>query len=284
MSADGERGEKRPKKSDTLQIRIPHATKEEFLDACESDGESASEVLRRSILDYLMRHKRPAGKPRQDLVLVLPAFLRRRRIAIGATIAAAIGVMAVMPSAASPDLRAVFNRLDANRDGQLTPDEYFTTDGDMPWTITADAVVYRFDTEQSIFLDYYDLDGNGQDKGIEIHNAPPPPNPGPLSPGLDTNGDGQVQFSEYEAQQLREMKSRFAKLDRDGNGMLNADELTLRPMDFSGVRSAVTVTADGRVTMGLPSPPKPGEKSPVAKADANKDGIVTLDEFLASRR
>ena len=50
------------KKSDTLQIRIPHATKKEFLEACQEDRVSASEVLRRSILDYLSLRKRPSSQ------------------------------------------------------------------------------------------------------------------------------------------------------------------------------------------------------------------------------
>src|SRR5689334_10604660 len=97
MSADGEgpNGRKPAKKSDTLQIRIPHATKEEFLEACESDGQNASEVLRRSILDYLTRRKRPAGKPRQDIALPFPAFLRRHRILVGSAIAAGATAFAV---------------------------------------------------------------------------------------------------------------------------------------------------------------------------------------------
>jgi Ca2+-binding EF-hand superfamily protein len=188
-----------------------------------------------------------------------------------------------MPSAADPDFRAAFNRMDTNHDGKLTPDEYFESSGDLPWSITADAVVYRYDTEESVFLDYDKPDAGGTDKGIEINSAAAPANAQPLSLTLDTNGDGQVQFSEYEAQQLRDLKARFAAIDRDSDGLLSPEELTLKPMDFSGVRSAVTVSADGRITMGLPAPPQPGERSRVASADVNGDGIVTLEEFLAAR-
>jgi hypothetical protein len=107
-----------PKKSESLEIRIPYDAKQAFMARCQQQGRSASEALRA----YIEREIAPARPP----------TLRRGRLAIGALIAAAVGAVA-LPSLAhqtnagpAADLlrRAAFARLDANQDGVLTLNEY----------------------------------------------------------------------------------------------------------------------------------------------------------------
>jgi hypothetical protein len=103
-----------PKKSESLEIRIPHDAKQAFMARCQREGRSASEALRAYI-------DREIAAPRRAV--------RRGRLAIGALIAAAVGAAALPSLARQPAAdellrRAAFTQLDANHDGVLTLDEY----------------------------------------------------------------------------------------------------------------------------------------------------------------
>lgn len=104
-----------PKKSESLEIRIPYHAKMAFMERCRQDGRSASEALR-TFIEQQIEAPPPRG--------------RRWRLVIGAAIAAALGAVA-LPSLARPadpahDLlrRVAFAHLDANRDGVVSIDEY----------------------------------------------------------------------------------------------------------------------------------------------------------------
>lgn len=104
---------KSPKKSESLEIRIPHPTKQAFMARCQAEGRSASEVLR----DLIDRRLEPA--PRRSR--------RRWRLAAGALVVAGMAAAAA-PTLARPSLQAEFQRLDANRDQVVTLDELSRAD------------------------------------------------------------------------------------------------------------------------------------------------------------
>jgi hypothetical protein len=100
------------KKSETLEIRLPHETKVAFMARCRDDGRTASEALRRFI----------------EGELTTP---RRSRTALWQALAAAaaglaIGAVAAPSLAQTPhaDPRATFDRLDRNHDGVVSFDEF----------------------------------------------------------------------------------------------------------------------------------------------------------------
>lgn len=101
----------RLKKSDSLEIRLPHPTKQAFMARCQAQGRSASEALR--------------GFIEQDLAAPAPARGGRRawRLAAGALAAAAVGA-AALPSLARPSLAAEFERLDADGDRAVSAAEF----------------------------------------------------------------------------------------------------------------------------------------------------------------
>jgi hypothetical protein len=98
-----------PKKSETLEIRLPFAAKQAFMDRCRRRGRSASDVLRAFIDQELAQ---PRRRPARSL----------RWAAVGV---AALGLGAIAaPSLARPSLPAQFARLDADHDGRLSLAEF----------------------------------------------------------------------------------------------------------------------------------------------------------------
>jgi hypothetical protein len=117
------------KKSETLEVRLPHETKQAFLTACREDGTTASEVVRESIQDYLDERERPATQSgdtpeKRTLIAMIPQPIRKKRWLAAGAGAAGLALWAALPSAAGPDFRAMFDRLDKNHDGQITAEEF----------------------------------------------------------------------------------------------------------------------------------------------------------------
>lgn len=76
---------------------------------------------------------------------------------------------------------------------------------------------------------------------------------------------------------------RFVMADRDGNGFLNADEVS----DFyvGGVFDARDTNKDGKITKAEWNPEmEAAESREFARHDANGDGVVTRDEAMAWAR
>lgn len=113
---------RRLKKSETLEIRLPHPTKLAFMARCREDGHSASETLRAFIDGHL--EGRLGGRDAPS-----PAGRRARRLIAGTVFAAAIGAIA-LPSLARPSLRADFDRLDLNADHAISVTEFSRLDTD----------------------------------------------------------------------------------------------------------------------------------------------------------
>lgn len=100
-----------PKKSEFLEVRIPHPTKTAFMERCRRDGRSASEAVRAFIEAELAASARPRRRFR-------PAHLIAGALALAAAGAAAA------PSLADSFRAAEFRALDADRDGVLSLPEY----------------------------------------------------------------------------------------------------------------------------------------------------------------
>jgi hypothetical protein len=98
------------KKTESLEIRLPHATKQAFMARCRSEGRSASEAMR-AFIEASVADPAPARSKAPVRLLAAGAALL------------AFGAMAA-PSLAHPGLPAQFARLDANHDGLLSPEEF----------------------------------------------------------------------------------------------------------------------------------------------------------------
>ncbi|SFK27519.1 EF-hand domain-containing protein [Caulobacter sp. UNC279MFTsu5.1] len=104
---------KPPKKSDMLEVRLPHATKVAFMARCRETRRTASEAVRVFIEQELDGR---TGKPRRPNLVW--------RVLAAALAGLAVGAVAA-PSLARPiRAQAAFDRLDANHDGVLSVEEF----------------------------------------------------------------------------------------------------------------------------------------------------------------
>lgn len=103
-----------PKKSETLEIRLPHASKVAFMEQCRRNGVTASEVLRNLIEKSGGTACKSAGRGLSRWMQVLAAA--GTGLLIGSVAAPAI-------AQALPE-RASFTHLDLNHDGVLTRSEF----------------------------------------------------------------------------------------------------------------------------------------------------------------
>ena len=104
-----------PKKSETLEVRLPYATKTAFMARCRDDGRTASEAVRafvdREVETGAERSRRFRLRGWQALVAALAG------LAVGAVAAPSLADPASMS-------RAVFDRMDRNHDGVLSFAEF----------------------------------------------------------------------------------------------------------------------------------------------------------------
>ncbi|TCS16093.1 EF-hand domain-containing protein [Caulobacter sp. BK020] len=101
---------KPPKKSDTLEVRLPHETKVAFMARCRATRRTASEAVRVFIDQEL------EGRPSLSNLVW--------RVLAAALAGLAVGAVAA-PSLARPlAAHAAFDSLDANHDGALSFEEF----------------------------------------------------------------------------------------------------------------------------------------------------------------
>jgi hypothetical protein len=98
-----------PKKSDWLEVRLDHATKQAFMERCRAEGRSASETVRAFIDGQVAAPAKTARAP-----------LRLLAAAAALTLVAAVAA----PSLAHTGLADAFARLDADHDGFISRPEF----------------------------------------------------------------------------------------------------------------------------------------------------------------
>jgi hypothetical protein len=102
----------KPKKSETLEVRLPHQTKTAFMARCRDDGQTASEAVRGFIEAELVAGPRRARSRLWQMTAAAAAGL-----ALGAVAAPSLA------RTVSAD-EAAFARLDRNHDGALSLAEF----------------------------------------------------------------------------------------------------------------------------------------------------------------
>ena len=106
-----------PKKSETLEIRLPHAAKQAFMARCQAEGVSASQALRGFIEAQIS--PLPASAPQRRRAWLKPALAAAAALAVGAT---------ALPSLAGQVDRSGFERFDLDHSGAVTLSEFARRD------------------------------------------------------------------------------------------------------------------------------------------------------------
>ena len=297
----------KPKKSETLEVRLDHETKQDFLERCRENGTTASDVVRSAIDRYLAKHKKPAWRPTPEAndgvsAMILPFVKQRKRVLAGGVGAVTLAAMVAMPSAAKPDLAAAFQRIDANGDGVISMEEFF---GEQPsseeireeirkvvrergGTISEDA------TTQEMKLDAFallipppdgDVDGQWGLRMEISQRSESDEDPAPVYPadprqsefaGMDTSGDGQVSREEFEERFRQLMTRGFEVLDQNGDGHLDRSELAR-----SSMSSLVDDIDDADREESAPLTQVQLDAGFKA-LDGNVDSRISLEEYLST--
>ncbi|UTW60148.1 EF-hand domain-containing protein [Kordiimonas sp. SCSIO 12603] len=112
-----------PKKTEFLEVRLPHENKQAFMKACKENGETASGVLREAITLYLENGQlTPEEKPNRRLIMLVTGF-----IAGAITVGGIFGLTNIVEQEQSPLIEPFFAILDANSNGQISLNEYLAT-------------------------------------------------------------------------------------------------------------------------------------------------------------
>lgn len=319
MSTDKTQKPTKSKKSETLEVRIPHDTKQAFLTACREDGTTASEVVRESVQTYLDEREQPAIQEKRTLVMKFPAPVRHYapRIAIGGVAALGLATFAALPSAAAPDFKAQFGRLDTNGDGVLSADEFL---GPKDGVIGKDTnvVIEMRKVEQSddvaaapkpeirreAFAFSLPEELGGDQKGEQRQEFKLVTRNGPKGDkadggasrtlefsvddfrkqefdSIDADKDGKVSLAEYQARQRALLTRGFEMLDTNSDKSLSAEE-------YAKIVAPPVIRLGG--DQDTPPPqihieggPKASPEALTAaftRLDANKDGKLSLQEYL----
>jgi hypothetical protein len=236
-----------PKKTETLEVRLPHGVKQAFMARTRAEGRTASAVLREFVDSYLA--DAPEARP------INKRFLKP--VAATAVAATALVAYALTPSAvaAAPDLRVVFEHLDGNHDGAISAAEFVDRRELGP------VLMRRGDTGKR------SSEGGGAFM-LPLHPGEPLPVPGADLSGMlrhafaeeDSDRNGAVTYGEFESHHLTMYRQGFEGIDADRDG-------AIEPAEYD---------AAVRKAPGWPAP----QILPFEHADDDNDGRITWQEFF----
>lgn len=312
-----------PKKSETLEVRLDHQTKQDFIETCRENGTTASDVVRGGIDRYLAKQRKSSRRPTPEAndgvsAMIVPFVKERKRVLAGGVGAATLAALVALPSAAGPDVRAAFDRLDRNGDGVLSAEEYMpsTEDGEKTTQVIriermddAEAADHAAESEKDVAFAYWipsddaESDESGVTRSHEIRivrreagdGVPIVDSPEELGAlyrkvraesfaAIDYNGDGQVSFDEYERHNRELLEAGFERLDADGDGFLTKAEYTAAPMvAISAVRTETVETGGEKrieLRVGDGDHELPDRGAAFDKLDGNGDGRLSLQEYM----
>lgn len=202
------------------------------------------------------------------------AVAKRMALPAGAAMAAALlAVVTAAPSRAGPDLKAVYEKMDADGNGVVTLAEFRAAhenaDGPM--------MRNRGGTESA-------------PPGSKPEHGPRPDHPKPPKEAIeamarsafvrqDADADAKLTFAEFQNAHDISARSRFARFDADLDGFITRAELEAAPPPPHH-HPPHEGKAAHEAPKGMPKPFS--AEAMMNRLDVNKDGKISLEEFGAA--
>lgn len=246
---------RKTKKSETLQVRLPHGMKRDFMQRCEAENRAASDLIRDFIESYLAR-------PVEILTSEKAVMIRRTFVYPTLAAASLLGAIVILSPGASQatSLRDDFTAMDRDKDGFVVASEYQPPE---------DGVTYSMSTRSS----------------------PPAPTVGTTqisrgkSPAdtlarLDGDGDHKLSFEEYRVMRVGAAMAIFKRGDRDRDSRLTQAEYvegsTLPDAAVAKLKAKAPGIETAIATMRKKASARFG------RLDTDHDGALTLEEITPS--
>lgn len=235
-----------PKKSETLEVRVPHEVKDALMRKAHAQGRSASDVVRTCIADYLDGD----GKEGSSML----SMMWKPAVAASAVGAAILwSAMAPAPLSAGPDLKAAFDHLDQNHDHVVSLSEFLGRNQDMLFVNKAEKPADRAMARKFI---------------LPLSGPVSAPLPGATQPPKeliesefakeDRDRNGSVTFAEFQTYHRQMLHEGFASIDSNGDGFVEPGEY----------RAAIAAAPGG------------GGEARFEDLDKNHDGRISESEFF----
>ncbi len=251
--------DKPAKKTETIEVRISHEKKQDFMAACRDRGSSASAVIRNFIDAYVMDADR-APHPNLIKEFTMVRFIQSTRGRLAALVGClAIGAVMATPSvAADPRVEAVFQWWDADHDGGVSLEEFM---------------------DEAKNNDSAPPPGSAFEIGMTTKEVPSPDEPrDAMFRRLDSNHDGVLSLAELDRQVTIETTADSADAiliaDLNGNGAVTAAEIA----GYMTEQWSTAGAGDPAILATLMA------EAMVAVHDQDGDGDIEPVEFEASRR
>ncbi|MBB4506917.1 EF-hand domain-containing protein [Rhizobium leguminosarum] len=168
-------------------------------------------------------------------------------------------------------------QLDSDGDGYVSKAEFVAA---RPSDVTEDQANTLFDSFDSESTGSLSVDALAEAMSAQQSQRPGGDDLASLLSDLDTDGDGSISKDEFVAGRPSDVTedqagTLFDSFDSEGAGSLSVDALT------EAISAEQSQRSEG------PPPPPPAEddqsQSLLSDLDTNGDGLVTLDEFMASK-
>lgn len=255
--------DKKPKKSETLEVRVPWRLKQDFMARARREGRSASEVIRDLMQDYV---RRPAQRTTPQTLETAMTAIRKRPRAGFAAILGAAGMSALLagtiPAGAASDFRAQFESLDLNGDGIVTLEEFESR-------ATAEVMMMQRDGAAPTGAPgRILLPAEGHDA---VHGA--------VTVRRFAHDDLDAVMVEWRASQDADIAPGSHLSAEDSERLVT--HLVLGPV--SEGRQDLTASFIDTQIMAM-APHLPRFAHDFAQADSNGDGVLSLEEFAAHHR